>query len=94
MTPAAPRSTTTRDRDRAVIRRSKPPCHLCGEPIDYSLRTPDPDSFEVDHVVPRNRGGADELTNKAASHRRCNRAKWDSLPEDYAPRSFVTARSW
>jgi 5-methylcytosine-specific restriction endonuclease McrA len=35
--------------------------------------------YEVDHVIPRNRGGSDELANKQASHRRCNRAKSDRL---------------
>ena len=46
------RNTTTRDQHRAAIRRTKPPCGLCHQPIDYSLRTPDPMSFEVDHIIP------------------------------------------
>lgn len=88
------RNTATRDRDRAVIRRGRPPCHLCGLDIDYTLRTPDPGSFEVDHIVPLSRGGLDELANKAASHLACNRAKSASLPSDHAPRTFVTSRTW
>lgn len=88
------RNTTTRDRDRAAIRRTKPPCHICEQPIDYTLKSPDPMSFEVDHIVPLARGGADVLANKAASHRVCNRAKWHTLPEDNAPRVFVTERKW
>ncbi|MEU7609539.1 HNH endonuclease signature motif containing protein [Micromonospora sp. NPDC049204] len=35
--------------------------------------------YEVDHVIPRNRGGTDDLSNKRASHRTCNRAKSDRL---------------
>jgi len=88
------RNTATRDRDRAAIRRTKPPCHICELPIDYDLKSPDPMSFEVDHIIPLARGGADVLANKAASHRSCNRTKWHSLAEDFAPRTFVTHRSW
>ena len=66
----AARDTTIRDRDRAVIRRTKPPCGICGGDIDYTLRTPHPDSFEVDHIVPLSKGGTDELANKQAAHRR------------------------
>ena len=90
----APRNTTTRDRDRATIRRTEAPCHICGYPIDYAIPSPDPMSFEVDHVIPLARGGVDELANKAASHRVCNRAKWHTLAEDNAPRTFITARTW
>ena len=88
------RSTTVRDRDRAAIRRTKPPCGICEQPIDYTLRSPHPDSFEVDHVIPLNKGGTDTLDNKQASHRRCNRAKWDKLAENLAPRTFETWRTW
>ena len=88
-----PRSTTTRDRLRRQVSRGHPPCHLCGDPIDYSLRSPDPLSFEVDHVIPRSRGGEDTLDNAAPSHRRCNRAKSNRLATDDAV-IYVTERSW
>lgn len=88
------RSTTVRDRYRAQVRRTRPPCHLCNEPIDYSLRYPDPWSFVVDHIVPLNRGGTDSLDNCAAAHNRCNRDKSDKTPDDLAPRTFVTPRRW
>lgn len=88
------RSTTQRDRDRAAIRRTKPPCHICEQPIDYTLHYLDPMAYVVDHIVPLARGGADELANKAAAHRSCNRAKSDKMPGDDAPRTFVTSRMW
>lgn len=90
----APRSTTVRDQHRRAIRRTKPPCGICGDPIDYALKSPDPLSFEVDHIVPLDKGGNDALTNKQASHRRCNRAKWNLTHDDTAPRTFVTDRTW
>jgi 5-methylcytosine-specific restriction endonuclease McrA len=88
------RSTTTRDRDRAAIRRTKPPCGICEGEIDYSLPHTDPMSYVVDHVIPLAKGGLDELANKQAAHRSCNRAKSDKLAEETGPRTFVTSRSW
>lgn len=77
-------STTVRDRARALIRRSGANCHICGLPIDYKLKTPDPMSFEVDHIVPVSVNPSLEAvpSNWAASHRRCNKQK-DARP--FAP---------
>jgi len=95
------RNTTTRDRHRAAIRRTRPPCGICGDPIDYTLKSPDPKSFEVDHVIPLGPNPTPErvaeldvLSNKQATHRRCNRAKWHTRPESNAPRTFITDRAW
>lgn len=88
------RSTTTRDRDRRAIARTKPPCGICELPIDYTIPSPDPLSFEVDHIVALNNGGTDTLDNKQASHRKCNRDKWDRLAESNQPRTFITSRTW
>ncbi|MFI5833201.1 HNH endonuclease [Micromonospora sp. NPDC051300] len=49
----------------------------CPGPLTCRGCVPHPDRYEVDHRIPRNRGGSDDLTNKQASHRRCNRAKSD-----------------
>lgn len=64
------RNTATRDRHRRAIARTKPPCHICQGEIDYSIPSPDPMSFEVDHIIPLAKGGPDELANKQAAHRR------------------------
>ena len=93
---ATKRNTAFRDKHRATIAKGRPPCALCGEPIDYTLTVlpnehgrrcpgvncpgcvPHPMRFEVDHVVPVNRGGSDDdISNKQAAHRACNRAKSD-----------------
>jgi 5-methylcytosine-specific restriction endonuclease McrA len=76
------RNSAQRDRDRDTIRRTGAGCYICGQPIDYSLKSPDPMSFEVDHVVPLARGGVDDLSNKRAAHRRCNSKK---RTRDHAP---------
>jgi 5-methylcytosine-specific restriction endonuclease McrA len=48
-------------------------------PIDYTLTTPDPMSFELDHI--KSKYIYPELAfdpkNMASSHRKCNRAKSD-----------------
>lgn len=69
------RNTTVRDRHRKTIAARKPPCHICGQPIDYTLPHEDPMAFVVDHVIPLAKGGRDELPNKAAAHKACNRTK-------------------
>lgn len=80
------RNTTTRDRDRRVIARTKPPCALCEEPIDYTLKWPDPMCFVVDHIQPidsartvEERVAIDALANKQAAHNKCNREKWHKV---------------
>ena len=99
------RSTTTRDRHRAALRRGKPPCGICHEDIDYTLPHLDPMGYVVDHVIPLARGGADTLENKQPAHRTCNEAKADKLPSELAaeaeaqaamagPRTYVTTRTW
>lgn len=97
----AKRNTAIRNRHRAYIRRTKPPCHLCGGDIDYTLTHPAPMSFVVDHIIPLSRGGTDDIDNKAAAHRLCNGRKYDKLTTEPAkpappptPRTYVTWRTW
>lgn len=61
-------------RDRAA----DAPCHLCGQPIDYSLApSSTPDAWEPDHIltVSTHPELAEVPENIAASHRRCNRSR-------------------
>lgn len=62
------------DRDR----HSRAPCHICGEPIDYSIPASSaPLAWEPDHLMPFSKAPELELdlTNLAASHMRCNRQR-------------------
>lgn len=86
------RNTTVRDRDRKTIARTKPPCGICGQDIDYTLPHLDPKSYVVDHVTPLNKGGTDTLDNKQAAHRDCNRTKSDTVAD--GSRVYVTWRTW
>lgn len=69
------RNTAQQDRDRKRIGHAKPACAICGNPIDYTLKWPDPMSFVVDHIKPLHKGGTDTLANKQAAHNTCNSKK-------------------
>ena len=48
-------------------------CFICEKPLDPNL-----DKIEVDHIVPRAKGGKDDPNNYAATHEICNKSKSDS----------------
>lgn len=61
-------------------RKAKAPCHICGQPIDYSLEpSSGPEAYEPDHVIPvAKRPDLElDLSNIKASHARCNRSRGD-----------------
>ena len=88
------RNTQRRDTHRAHVAKDHPPCHWCGEDIDYTAHYLDPLSFQIDHVTPLARGGEDALDNIVAAHRKCNRDKSDSLTYQQPGVTFVTERDW
>lgn len=89
------RNTATRDKHRATIARTEPPCAICGQPINYSLPHLDPMSYVVDHVIPLSKGGTDTLNNKQPAHRACNRTKSDRLDQPpETTRTYTTHRTW
>lgn len=69
------RNSAITARLRARIAATRAACHICGQPINYQLKTPDPMSFELDHIIPLAKGGSHDATNAAASHRTCNSTK-------------------
>lgn len=73
--PPTPRNDVVRKRARHALAKSRAACHICGLPIDYTLKWPDPMCFVADHIIPLDKGGADNLTNMAAAHARCNSTK-------------------
>ncbi|OXN01645.1 HNH nuclease [Bifidobacterium vansinderenii] len=56
-------------------RASGAPCYICGRPIDYSLKSPDPWSFVIDETLPLARGGRVCHSNSGPAHRWCNGLK-------------------
>ena len=56
---------------RAVFARDGGECQYCGSPAE-----------NLDHVVPRSKGGEHSWENVVAACRRCNSRKENRLPED------------
>lgn len=60
-------------------------CAICHRPIDMEAPKNTPLAVEVDHIVPRSRGGAlYALENLQLTHHRCNRQKGAKMDSDYA----------
>lgn len=47
-------------------------CHLCGLPINLTLRNPHPLSMTQDHVIPKVLGGSSKSCNFKPAHKMCN----------------------
>jgi hypothetical protein len=54
-------------------------CWLCGDAIDQNAIGPWQPT--IDHLVPRSRGGSNDLANLRLAHRRCNNRRGSHLPE-------------
>lgn len=59
---------------RKLLERARE-CGYCGKPIDALAGRKSPRALEVDHMLPKGRGGTNALRNLHATCRRCNRAK-------------------
>jgi ATP adenylyltransferase len=59
-----------------VLKRAKFRCELCGVSADEK-------ALEVDHIIPRNHGGSDELHNLQALCYSCNATKRDRDDTDF-----------
>lgn len=93
-----PRSDARRKRFRRTLARSKPPCHWCGTELSFKpADVHQPHAFQIDHVVPLYRGGADTLDNLVPSCRACNRKRGVGPDPEQTARqlvTFVTERTW
>lgn len=47
-------------------------CGICDEPVDSTLRWPDPNSASLDHVEPLSLGGHHVAANVRCAHLTCN----------------------
>ncbi len=80
------RYQVARTRYRAECEKIRAPCWLDGQPIDYSLRYPHPDSWTLDHKIPVAaplHGQRYQLDpgNFRPAHLHCNRARGDRAPD-------------
>ena len=60
---------------------SHPNCAICGRPIDYHRKFPDPWSPTLDHIIPNAKGGDPvDRNNLQPAHLQCNRIKASRIP--------------
>lgn len=77
-------NTEWRAARKRAIASLDPICALCHKPIDLDAPKNTPLAVEVDHIVPRSRGGAlYALENLQLTHHRCNRQKGAKMADDY-----------
>jgi hypothetical protein len=68
-----PRTLSPYKRARANLAAQGLPCWICRNPIDYTLRWPNPWSFTADHALELDAGGdPNDPANLRPSHARCN----------------------
>ena len=61
-------------------------CYWCGKPF---MERPGM-GLTADHFIPLSRGGEDHFENIVAAHERCNAARGNTMPDDFAkPGEFV-----
>lgn len=69
---------------KRAIATLDPMCAICHKYIDLDAPAFSPLAVEVDHIVPRSRGGSlYELDNLQLTHSKCNRKKGAKMAEDY-----------
>lgn len=69
------------EKNKKRIYASQNICGICGRPVDFGIRYPDPMSPCIDHIIPISKGGhPSDISNLQLAHRTCNRTKSDKLP--------------
>lgn len=75
---------------KRAIATLDPICAICHKYIDLEAPAFSPIAVEVDHIVPRARGGAlYDLDNLQLTHSQCNRKKGARMSEDYADQHII-----
>lgn len=65
-------------------------CAICHRPIDLDAPKNTPLAVEVDHIVPRSRGGdLYALENLQLTHHSCNRKKGAKMATDYVDQTVT-----
>jgi len=67
---------------KKIIFASQSVCGICGRPVDFDKKFPDPWSATIDHIIPVIKGGdPTSLENLQLAHSYCNRQKSTKLVE-------------
>ena len=70
------------ERAKKKIYATQTVCGICGRPVDFGLKYPNPLSPCIDHILPIAKGGhPSDMANLQLAHWCCNRQKADKLPQ-------------
>ena len=84
-----------RDKVRRRVLFEEHDCWLCGQPVDKTLKTPDPGSPEVDEIIPVSLGGNPiDRANCRLSHRLCNVRRGNGTKVKPKVEAVTTTRRW
>jgi len=72
---------TTTARRRLIIERDNGICYLCNKQIPFN-------EIEIDHLIPRSRGGSSQPDNLSVSCMKCNRHKGNRIGLEQLKRLF------
>lgn len=81
------------EKARKIIYSSQSVCALCGRPVEFDRKFPDPWSPTLDHIVPISRGGDPaDINNLQLAHLQCNRLKASRFPTESKKKTSVSNR--
>ena len=79
---------------KKIIFASQTVCGICGRPVDFDKKFPDPYSATIDHIVPVQKGGdPTSLENLQLAHLQCNRIKSTKLVQPQIKEKSVDNRN-
>lgn len=84
--------------NRKIILATQSTCAICGKIVDKTLKSPDPLSATIDHIIPIAKGGHPAaIENLQLTHRACNRRKGTKILLDEKPKVknvFIHSKDW
>jgi 5-methylcytosine-specific restriction endonuclease McrA len=87
-------------RNKRILYATQTYCAICGKPVNFDLKFPDPMSPTADHIIPISLGGhPSDLGNLQLAHLSCNRRKGENLMNKKEPirksnRSLKLSADW
>lgn len=68
------------EKHRRTIYATQSLCAICGKPVDFNAKAPNPLSPTLDHIIPISKGGhPSDIDNLQLAHWYCNRMKSDTF---------------
>ncbi|MFV0413389.1 MAG: HNH endonuclease [Oscillospiraceae bacterium] len=68
------------ERAKKKIYATQTVCGICGKPVDFAQKYPQPLSPCIDHIIPVAKGGhPSDISNLQLAHWTCNRQKSDKI---------------